>query len=378
MYKRQGQARVGIVAVVILPELPQHIGHVGVAGGGRGGKGPQQAPVRDEHIGQQPKQQGREQIPLVHFHREGVHGPHQQGRAVKDHLFFPGAEHRRPAQDRGNHRTEQVQQVPGKALGQRVPVPADQAPEVVGVHGIKAVIVQGGPVALQQPEKVKPLGKGQGDYQHRGHRQQNAQAQLAPPPPAQGEKQVQRGKHQHLGLAGDGGPKQHRRRRVALLVEQQHRAQHQSRAEGIRLTPLGGVEIHRRAEQIGRRHQQRPPLAQPALRQKQQHHPAKQVRQNGGQLHHQGKGWALRRQAQEKPQLLQQHQHIQVAGRIVQEDVLMIDLLEPHLICHAGPGLKGVHIGGKALGGVAQRQPEQQRSQKQQAGRQGKPAPGVL
>ena len=188
--EKPGQGGVGVVAAVELPELPQHIGHVGIAGGGQGGVGAQQAPVLRREVGQQCKQQRREQIALVHLHGKGVHHRHQQRRAVEHHLFPPGAKHRRPAAEGGYHRAHKVQQLPGKARRQRLPVPADKAPEVVGVDGIIVVIVQGGLVALQQPQEVKPLGKGQGQQQHRPHRQGYAQQKLQPPPLLDGEEQI--------------------------------------------------------------------------------------------------------------------------------------------------------------------------------------------
>ena len=188
--KKPGQGGVGVVAAVELPELPQHIGHVGIAGGGQGGVGAQQAPVLRREVGQQRKQQRREQIALVHLHGKGVHHRHQQRRAVEHHLFPPGAEHRRPAAEGGYHRAHKVQQLPGKARRQRLPVPADKAPEVVGVDGVIVVIVQGGLVALQQPQEVKPWVKGRASSSTAPHCQGYAQQKLQPSPLLDGEEQI--------------------------------------------------------------------------------------------------------------------------------------------------------------------------------------------
>ena len=268
------------------------------------GKGPQHPLIPGEDKGHQQEQQGREQVALVHLHGEGVHGRHQQGRAVEHHRPALGTEHPHAAQHRGDHRPQQVQGIPRKAGGQSLPVPADQAPEIIGVYRVKAVIVQGGLVAFQQPKEVEVLGKGQGGQQQCPHCQQHPQAQHAEPAALEGEEQVQGGKDKHLGLAGNGKPIQHRGGDIPLLIEEQQRTQKDGRAKGVRLAPLGRVQKHRRAEEVGPRKQQGAFLPQLPLGQQQHRPPAEQVRQDRGHLDEQGVGLALHGQPQQQPQLL--------------------------------------------------------------------------
>ena len=255
--------------------------------------------------------------------------------------------------------------------GQELPVPAQEGPEVVGVDGVVVVIVEGGGVLGEEPPEVEARGKGQGEEQQGPRPAEDAGGKPQPLPLADGEEQVQGGEDEHLGLAGHGEAVEQGGGLVLLPVQEEHREEEDGGAEGIGLAPLGGVDQHRRAEQVGRRQEQPRLLPQAALPGVQHRGGAAQVGQEGGQLHQEGEGLGGGVQPQGQPQPLQRPEDVQVAGGIVQEDVLPVDLGEAHLVDDAGPAFEGVHVDLVAGLGVAQDQPHRKAQQEQQAAPQG-------
>ena len=131
-----------------------------------------------------------------------------------------------------------------------------RVPEVVGVDGVVVVIVEGGGVLGEEPPEVEARGKGQGEEQQGPRPAEDAGGKPQPLPLADGEEQVQGGEDEHLGLAGHGEAVEQGGGLVLLPVQEEHREQEDGGAEGIGLAPLGGVDQHRRAEQVGRRQEQ--------------------------------------------------------------------------------------------------------------------------
>ena len=347
----------------------QHIDQVGRMHAGCPQKGSKQPPVHGRHCRQQQKQQRREQIALMHHHGELIEARQNQGSHRKQRplllcpAVYPPSAHRQQ-----HHRAiSQHCLPPGGQRAQRRPVHPQQGIQVAGVQTEIGVRAHGLEILPQQGSVIKIPGKRSAEQQQAENRASHPLPQGAPAPLFSHKEQENRCQQQHLGLEQKGKAVHKAAQRVLLPQQQPQRQQHDQQTEAVRLPPYSRVDPHRRTEEIHGHKKQRQPPAGSRRRQRVQHPAAPQVRQNRGQLYHQRVQRRITADTQRTAQSVQRGQDVQIAGRVIEEQAVVIIHVAHSLIAHDhAPCLEGIQVVFIPDGKKAQHHPEE-KTRRQQA-----------
>ena len=321
-------------------------------------KAQKEALVLRENVGQKQAQQHREQVALVHLDAEGVDREHQHGGAGEQRLVPLGFEQQQAGEQHGERHAELA---PHAVFGQRGPVQPEQRPEVVGVDRVVGVVVHRARVQLDELRVIPVPHKGRREHEHDGQREDRPEDQVFPVAPADDPEDQHRREDQHLRLREDAEAVDERRGRRVVLPEQQNGPQQEQRAVAVGLAPHGGVDDDGRAEQVCGRDEQRAVLAELFARKHPEDRRRADVREDRHDLHEQRRALRIVRDKEQAAEKLRHIQQVEVARRVVDEEIAVIHAGEADLVGVIAPGLEAGDVGVEAVDAVAEDEPQHER-----------------